>query len=123
MLVTEFGFPSSRGKTKIYGFETTEAGQARRLRQALPLLAKHRKELRLGAIFHNTWIGRERRGVFTFEFSGLRRLDDATGTAVTKPALAAFRAAALRLERCRRKGQVATRCAAQALRLHAAPLA
>ena len=74
MLVTEFGFPSSRGKTKIYGFETTEAGQAKRLRQALPLLAKYRKQLRLRAIFHNTWIGRERRGAFTFEFSGLRRL-------------------------------------------------
>ena len=29
---------------------------------------------------------------------------------MTKPALAAFRSAALRLERCRRKGQVATRC-------------
>ena len=109
MLVTEFGFPSSRGKTQIYGFETTEAGQARRLRQALPLLAKYRKQLRLRAIFHNTWIGREQRGVFTFRFSGLRRFDLA-GAVVSKPALAAFRSAALRLERCRRKGAVATSC-------------
>ena len=45
-----------------------------------------------------------------FPYSALRRREP-TGAIVDKPALRAFRTTALRLERCRAKASVATRCA------------
>ena len=46
LLADELGWPSSVGKTEdLFGFETTEAGQARNIAAVLPLLAGARKRL------------------------------------------------------------------------------
>lgn len=108
--VTEFGWPSAEGKADGFGIETTEAGQARRAAQALRALARQRERLRLSSVFWHNWIGREGTSESIWPYSGLRR-QEPDGTVVSKPALRSFRAAALRLEGCRRKASVATRCA------------
>jgi hypothetical protein len=109
-LVTEFSWPSAKGKAQGFGIETTERGQALRVRRSLELLARERRRLRLASVYYYTWIGREASADSIFDYSGLRRLG-ADGRAVAKPAQRAFRGAALRLEGCARKGAVATRCA------------
>jgi len=111
VLVTEFGWPSAKGKAEGFGIETTERGQAVRVRRSLNLLARERKRLRLAGIHYYTWLGgREDSPESIFLYSGLRRLDSA-GRPVSKPAHAAFRRTALRLEDCRAKAPVASRCA------------
>lgn len=107
--VTEFGWPSAEGKAVGFGIETTQAGQARKAGQALRTLARHRKRLRISSIFWHNWVGTERGSDSIWRYSGLRQLLP-DGTVVSKPALRAFRRAALRIERCRRKAAVATRC-------------
>lgn len=109
IIASEISFPSSLGKaSQHFGFETTESGQAQSLKKLLPLLAAARNQLHLLAFYHYTWIGREHLHDKSFSFAGLLRL---TGTRLmAKPALAAFRAAALALEGCRVKGPLATRC-------------
>jgi len=108
--VTEFGWPSSKGKVKGIGVSTDRRGQATRLRKALPLLARHRKRLRLTNVYYYTWVTNDRPNSSIFFFAGLRhRLP--SGKIVPKPAFRAFRTTALRLEGCRVKASVATRCA------------
>jgi hypothetical protein len=108
--VTEFGWPSSRGKVRGIGVSTDRRGQAARLARALPLLARHRKRLRLQSAYYYTWVTNDRPNSSIFFFAGLRhRLP--SGEIVPKPAFHAFRRIALRLERCRVKATVATRCA------------
>jgi hypothetical protein len=108
LLADEMGWPSSIGKTKdLFGFETTEAGQARNIAAVLPLLASARKRLGLSGFYLYTWTARERPGAFTFDFSGLLRY---TGSRfIAKPALSAFKRVALALEGCRSKS-VGNRC-------------
>jgi hypothetical protein len=111
IVVTEMGWPSSLGKLPkrdLYGFETTEAGQARKLAAELPLLAAARRRLGLLGFYLYTWIGDEHPGAFTFYFSGLFAYRG--GRVVTKPAYAAFRRGALALEGCRKKGRTANVC-------------
>lgn len=111
LLITEFGWPSSQGKAPAYGpFDVTERGQAHRVRRMLPLLARHRRRLRLWGVYYYTWMSLEYPGAGSFGYAGLRRIDR-QGRRSSKPAFYAFRRAALRLERCRRKGSIATRCA------------
>ena len=63
IIASEVSFPSSLGKaSQSFGFETTEAGQARNLRTLLPLLAGARNRLHLLGFYHYNWIGREHRG-------------------------------------------------------------
>lgn len=108
--VTEFGWPSSKGKVKGVGVSTDRRGQAARLRKALPLLARKRKRLRLTSAYYYTWVTNDRPNSSIFFFAGLRhRLP--SGEIVPKPAFHVFRQAALRLEGCRVKASVATRCA------------
>lgn len=108
--VTELSWPSARGRTSDdYGFSETRAGQARRLRSALPLLARQRRRLRLGMVVWYTWLTRDRSRVHPFDHAGLRRLD-ASGRVLDKPAASAFRSLARRLEGCRKGGR-ADRCA------------
>lgn len=108
--VTEFGWPSSKGKVKGVGVSTDRRGQAARLRRALPLLARNRKRLRLTSVYYYTWVTDDRPNSSIFFFAGLRhRLP--SGRIVPKPAFHVFRTTALRLERCRVKSSVATRCA------------
>jgi hypothetical protein len=108
--VTEFGWPSSKGKVKGIGVSTDRRGQAARLRKALPLLARHRKRLHLANVYYYTWVTNDRPNNSIFFFAGLRhRLP--SGKIVPKPAFRVFRTTALHLEGCRVKASVATRCA------------
>lgn len=96
LLVTELSWPSAKGKVKFgYGYETTEKGQAARVRSALPYLARRRRELRIERVYWYTWLTRETDRAYPFDFAGLRRLEG--DRVVAKPALAAFRSTALRL--------------------------
>lgn len=109
LIATEVSWPSARGQTdSTYDFITTRAGQARNIAALLPQLARQRTSLGLASFDYYTWMGQEDPGTQAFNFAGLLGVRD--GAITVKPALAAFRAAALRLERCRRKGATATRC-------------
>lgn len=109
LLATEVSWPSAVGMTSSqYDFDTTEAGQAANITALLPLLGADRRSLGLTGFYWYTWMGSESRGAPDFDFAGL--LGDRDGKLVTKPALAAFRKAALALEGCKRKGSLATSC-------------
>lgn len=108
MLATELGWPSSKGKVRIFGFETTESGQATRIARLLPLLARNRSSLGLMGFYYFDWVGNEGPGAQTFDYAGLERYQN--GRIVAKPALAAFRRGVLALEGCAQKARVATRC-------------
>lgn len=108
VLLTEFGWPTARGRPNDgYGYEVTERGQAARIREALPLLARVRRRLGIERVYWHSWLSLDAPGS-TFAYSGLRRLE-ADGV-VAKPGQAAFRRTALALEHCRRKGATARRC-------------
>jgi hypothetical protein len=109
LLATEISWPSGRGKTSShYDFVTTTAGQAGNIAALLPLIGRQRVSLRLAGFDYYTWMGQEDPGTQAFNFAGLLGLHD--GKVTVKPALGAFRAAALALEHCRRKGPLATSC-------------
>jgi hypothetical protein len=111
IVADEVGWPSSHGRTSQNGgldFVTTEAGQASRIAQLLPLLGRNRVRLRLMGFDYYTWAGIEGRNARALDFAGLERFR--AGEFVGKPALGAFRAAALGLEGCRQKGDAATIC-------------
>jgi polysaccharide biosynthesis protein PslG len=89
--LTELTWTSAKGKTKnIHNWETTEAGQARRLTTGYELYVKARRTLRLQRIYWYTWAGYDS-PPNSFDYSGLRH-SDADGHFSDKPALAAFRA-------------------------------
>lgn len=94
--VTELSWPAALGKLDSHGFETTEKGQAKRLRRGLELLAAERRSLRIGRVYWYTWLSLEGTEN-SFGYSGLRRLRD--GQVVSAPALATFRRMAARLKR------------------------
>jgi polysaccharide biosynthesis protein PslG len=110
IVADEVSWPSSLGKSdrNEFGFATTERGQAKDIAALLPMLGRERKKLRLLGFDYYTWAGIEDRNGILFDFAGLFRFKD--GKFVAKPALGAFRKAALGLEGCRRKGSVATSC-------------
>jgi hypothetical protein len=98
LLVTELSWPSAKGRTTVkYGFETTERGQAARLRTALGAIAADRRRLRIAAVYWSSWLSYDRDPNYSFDYSGLRRLD--SDRVVAKPAYFAFRQVARRLER------------------------
>ena len=86
----------ARASSSRDGFETTEKGQAKRLRTGLELLAAERRKLRIGRVYWYTWLSLEGTDN-AFGYSGLRRLRD--GAVVSAPSLAAFREMAARLKR------------------------
>jgi hypothetical protein len=95
--VTELSWPAAKGKTHgIAGFDTTDRGQARKLRRAITLLARARRQLRIGRVYWYTWLSAEG-GPNSFAYSGLRRIRH--GRIVSAPALRAFESVAHRLER------------------------
>jgi hypothetical protein len=111
MIADEISWPSSLGRTTHgvgYDFQTTPAGQARRVAQVLPLLAKNRRRLGLASFYYYDWAGQDRPNYIVFDFSGLLHWDGASFSA--KPALAAFTRAALAMEGCRGKGAQASIC-------------
>jgi hypothetical protein len=111
LLATELSWPSAVGQPVPHkDWDTTERGQARNIAALLPLLAAHRRGLRLAGFDYYTWVTQDAQpGRDDFNFAGLLNYQDG-GQITAKPALAAYRKAALKLERCRRKGLLATTC-------------
>lgn len=99
LIISELTWPSARGKTRnTIGFETTEAGQAVRLRNAFEALLRIRRSARIRQIFWYTWLSADRDSPNSFSWSGLRRLGPpGVDAPVDKPALAEFRRIALRV--------------------------
>jgi hypothetical protein len=91
--LTELTWSSAKGKKTplTQNWETTEAGQAQRLRDAYRLLLRERVRLRLARVFWYTWATVDDGSTNSFDYSGLRTLRPGGGFA-DKPALAAFRA-------------------------------
>jgi polysaccharide biosynthesis protein PslG len=85
--ITELSWPATEGTHHRTGFETSNAGQAKRLRRALRLLAAERLRLRIRRVYWYTWLSAEQ-GPSAFGWSGLRRVRD--GRRVSAPALRAF---------------------------------
>jgi hypothetical protein len=90
--LTELTWSSAKGRKHplTKDWETTEAGQAERLREAYRLFVRARKELRLRRIYWYTWVTVDRDSPNSFDYSGLRT-QRADGTVVDKPAAAALR--------------------------------
>ena len=73
--VTEFGWPSSFSTTgRIYGFEMTERGTAKRATESLARLAAERRRLRIRRVLWETWISNDRVKDYPFDWSGLRKM-------------------------------------------------
>jgi hypothetical protein len=91
--LTELTWSSAKGRKRklTKNWETTEAGQAQRLRMAYRLFVKARKLLRLERIYWYTWVTVDRDSPNSFDYSGLRT-QRPDGTIVDKPAARAFRA-------------------------------
>jgi hypothetical protein len=108
--LTEFGWPASQGKVQngVRGFQTTDAGQATRLRAGLRLLVKDRRKLRIDRVYWYTWLSDEASTGSSFDYSGLRRVR--AGQLVDSPALAVFTRAARTLEGCAKLLGNAARC-------------
>jgi hypothetical protein len=100
MLISEVTWSSGKGQTQNNSpktWETTEAGQAKKLREGYRLFIRERKRLRLKRIYWYTWASREY-GPNSFDYAGLRKLMP-DGTLADKPALGAFRAVVRRYGR------------------------
>jgi hypothetical protein len=110
MIADEVSWPSSVGHhaTSQFDIGTTEAGQARNTATVLPLLASNRRSLHLIGFDYYTWATADDNGGNQFDFAGLFKYQ--SGKLTPKPAYAAFRKAALALERCRKRGLEATVC-------------
>jgi hypothetical protein len=100
LIVSELTWPSAKGRTRnTIGFETTEAGQAARLRNAYAALLRIRRSARIRQVFWYTWLSPDRDSPNSFSWSGLRKLGPpGTDAPVDKPALAEFRRIALGVE-------------------------
>jgi hypothetical protein len=108
--VTELSWPAAKGKTEQHGdFETTEAGQVRRLRDGLPLLVEQRKKLRIERVYWYTWLSAEGFSGSAFDYSGLRRVRN--GVLHDAPVLKTFRRLARKLQGCKKRVGDARRCA------------
>jgi len=106
--ITELSWPAAQGRTETTtGFETTDAGQARRLADGVRRLARARRRLRIERVFWYTWLSEEG-SPNSFDYSGLRRVRG--GRTVSVPALDAFRRVARRLEGCAKVPGDARRC-------------
>lgn len=93
--LTELTWSSAKGKKTplTQNWETTEAGQAERLRSVFKLLLAQRKSLRLARVFWYTWATVDNGSKNSFDYSGLLQYRP-DGTFRAKPALAAFKAVA-----------------------------
>ncbi len=110
LIATEVSWPSARGEVaRQFDWDTTEAGQARNIATVLPMLAAQRRAIGLASFYYYTWMGDESESADNFSFAGLLGFHDG-GPIVVKPALGAYRRAALRLEGCRSKGRIASVC-------------
>jgi hypothetical protein len=87
--LTELTWSSAKGKKQklTQNWETTEGGQADRLRSIYKLLLAQRKPLKLARVFWYTWATSDT-GENSFDYSGL--FTYANGTFRAKPAAGAF---------------------------------
>jgi hypothetical protein len=92
MWLTELTWSSAKGRKKplTKNWETTEHGQAQRLRQAYRLFLRDRRRLRLARIYWYTWATTDRDSPNSFDYSGLRTWMGG-GAFADKPALVALR--------------------------------
>jgi hypothetical protein len=102
LVMTELSWPSAQGHVADpFGYEETEAGQARRLTEVLRTLARRRHALRIRQVFWYTWMSFDRDRTYSFDWAGVRRL---SGTTIaTKPAYWALRKTARSLAGCAAK--------------------
>jgi hypothetical protein len=93
--LTELTWSSAKGKKMplTQNWETTEGGQAQRLREIYKLLLAQRKSLRLARVFWYAWATLDNGSPNSFDYSGLLQYRP-DGTFRAKPALGAFRAVA-----------------------------
>jgi hypothetical protein len=100
MIISELSWPSAKGKTDNFttGFETTEKGQATKLRNAYRSLLRLRSRYRIESVFWSTWLTADCCSSNNFDWAGLRKLDrrNPAGDPIDKPALRAFRGLARR---------------------------
>ena len=97
LILSEVSWSSGKGQSTFnYGWETTERGQAQRIRQILPMLARERRRLGIQALYWYTWLSPQVGDDESFSYAGLRRLSR-DGKPVSKPALRAFRATVAKL--------------------------
>ena len=90
LLLTEVSWSSGKGRSSFnYGWETTEQGQAAKVREALRALAAQRTRLGIGGVWWYTWLSPAVGDDESFSYSGLRRLSG--GRPVNKPAFTAFK--------------------------------
>jgi hypothetical protein len=108
IMVTETSWSSTLGRGKPFAnersnppWQTTERGQAVKVRRVFRLLARERRRLRIERVYWFTWISNDRHAGDAFDYSGLRRLT-ADGRLRTKPALRAYTSVARALRGCRR---------------------
>ncbi|HWM07804.1 MAG TPA: hypothetical protein VNO82_00615 [Solirubrobacteraceae bacterium] len=106
--VTELAFPAAKGKVdEPRGLETTQAGQVKRLREALLRLAAQRKRLKIERVFWYAWLTYETR-TSSFSWSGLRRFRN--GEVVSSSAHEAYQRVARKLNGCAKAPGNARRC-------------
>ena len=98
--LTELTWSSAKGKKTplTQNWETTEGGQAARLRDVFRLLLAQRASLRLARVYWYTWATVDNGSPNSFDYSGLTQFRP-DGTFRAKPALAAFRTVARNAER------------------------
>lgn len=102
LFATEISWPSAKGQaTTLFENATTQSGQAKKLGQAVRLLARNRARLRLKAFYYYTWITNEtppgaRKD--PFNYAGLFKFIDGKGPFM-KPAYSAFASAVRAIER------------------------
>jgi hypothetical protein len=91
--LTELTWSSAKGKKQplTQNWETTEGGQAQRLRAIYKLLLRDRRKLRLARVYWYTWATVDNGSPNSFDYSGLLQWRP-DGTFRAKPALAAFKA-------------------------------
>jgi hypothetical protein len=112
IIAGEISWPSSQGQHAIpvgFDIETTEAGQAGRLRTLLPMLAQDRRRLGLEGFDYYDWASMGQRDAEVFSYSGLFAYTT-NNQFIAKPAYYAYRAGALSMEGCGSKGLLATEC-------------
>ena len=114
IMVTEFSWPSALGHVpeaadRAYGYDTTLTGEATNLSRELSLMEANRASLDLQQVFWYTWLTRDAANNASFEYAGLRHLNQTTLQITPKPAQYAYRSAAVGMEGCV-KSTVATQC-------------
>ena len=108
MYASELTWPASiPDLTPFLGYETTRAGQARKLSELFPELVRLRSSLKLAAVSWEAWIDGSTQN--PFNFTGLRTIRP-DGSYIDRPALTAYRTTTARFEGCA-KSDDARRCA------------